>query len=239
MKEPDIIRIEQALQSEYSASEINSVCRDIIKGYLKTAPIKDRGLESKLVRLIDNLDFYCDNHVKKQIISSLAVIRFVEWLKKVLGTVGLRVFAYILCFIPIFSIIGVYLLVYLKKTCKNINATAEQHRAINDLSQKVDYVGQAVKKIVAHNQLEGCYCGILRWLQYEYTITKDKELKESIQNLMLDYDYEFVDFDPNLTDCFEQNADIGISKLTMIRPAIRNKRTGEIPVKGHVVYPKL
>ena len=65
MNEENKRKVKDALQAKDPVQATRRACRSIVKEYLETIEIKDRGLEFQLKELVDNLDFGVDIRVNE------------------------------------------------------------------------------------------------------------------------------------------------------------------------------
>ena len=109
---------------------------------------------------------------------------------------------------------------------------------VEDIIIELDDEFDCLKRLLYHNQLENQYSSILQWIQNLWVeVESDNEIRKDISKLLTKINYEFIEYDSNLSEYFDFNKTADVDKLTTTRPALRNVNTGEIVERGHVIIP--
>ena len=109
-------------------------------------------------------------------------------------------------------------------------------QTVEDIINDLDVVFETLEKLMTHNQLEIQYSPLLRWLQRLWA-ESDNDMRKGICRLLDDIDYELVEYSTDLSEYFDSNKVTGINEPKTTRPALRNKFTKSFVEKGYVIVP--
>lgn len=230
MKDSDKKRLVSALSSE-SVDKVNTVSREIIRDYLEENNISSVSLK----KIVDNAGVDLKVGVDDSSNCDSSWLSILEWGKERLGVKILYVIAGICCLIPILSILGVGIILYLKPNPKIKIKTSSK-----ELSTQIDNVCNAMERISEENRLHSRYYGLLDCLVSICSrIKRNKELmSDPIPELLDTYGYELIEYSPTENvECFDFIESENETEERMTRFAILSKKEKRIIRKGIVLSP--
>lgn len=118
----------------------------------------------------------------------------------------------------------------------SIEAEYKVTQKVEDIIIELDDTFDCLKRLLYHNQLENQYAPILQWIQNLWA-ESDNEIQKDISKLLTKINYEFIEYDSNLSEYFDSNKTADVDKPMTTRPALRNKNSGEIVERGYVIIP--
>ena len=235
--------IEQALE-QASISKINDACRLILNERIESIVCSDREILRLTKSIISGFTPCIEIDIIKsektttgQIPSKKILIYGILGALGVLMTFFINIGTHLLGCAAIGA--AAYMSALLREQSKERKETTYKFKIkqkVEDIINELDEVFGSFKKLLVLNQLENQYSPILRWLQ-ELWAESNEELQRDINRLLNQIKYEFVDYSNDLSAYFDANKAPDIEEATTTRPALRNKATGDIAVRGYVIIP--
>lgn len=109
-------------------------------------------------------------------------------------------------------------------------------QTVEDIIRGIDDEFENLKGLLNYNQLEVKYSSILRWIQ-DLWVESDSEIQKNINKLLAKINYEFIEYDTAFSEYFDSNKANDIDSPMTTRPALRNKKSGDIVERGYVIIP--
>ena len=119
---------------------------------------------------------------------------------------------------------------------KESSCDCEIKQTVEDIINELDVAFETLKRLLTHNQLESQYSPIFKWIQNLWA-ESDNDLQNDIHKLLNRINYELVNYSTELSEYFDANKATDIEEPKTTRPALRNKITGDIVERGHVIIP--
>ena len=105
-----------------------------------------------------------------------------------------------------------------------------------DIISDLDVTYNALSEILLHNQLEIVYSSLLQWIQLRWS-ESDNTGQEDIERVLRSINYELIDYSPGLGNYFEVAKSPNVNEPTTTIKAIKNKKSGDIVIRGCVLFP--
>lgn len=219
--------------SSGAVDKVNTVCREIILDYLEENNISSASLR----KIVNNVGVDLEVGIDDSSNYNSFFLNILEWGKARFGIKTLYVIAGICSLIPLLSILGVGIILYLRpKPRIKIMSSPKV------VSTQIDNVCYAMERITEENQLHNRYYGLLDCLVSICSrIKRDKEsVSELIPDLLDSYGYELIKYSPTeKMGYFDFIKSSNEKDMRMTRFAIIYKKDKRIIQKGIVLCPNI
>lgn len=239
-----IFNLQNALRASQPSSQVSAVCKQYLTEEIKNARMRDLTMEKYLVEIVSHYEVALGVELKNTDVTEQPKQGGVSLLG--IGLTGLATISTLLTDNAFLKAIGCAAIIgggYLigkslsdspsikSNSSLTITTTAEE------LYVKLSHFSNSLRKLFDHSSLETCDKEVLRWLQQQYSESKDEDYRDSIVDVLEKCNYEFCHYNAHIADFFDATSgNVEIAKTTYY--AIRNKSTDDYVLRGHVILPK-
>lgn len=243
-KKQVIFNLENALRASNPSMQVSAVCKQYLKEEIKNARMRDLAMEKYLVEIVNHYEVALGVELKHTNVAEQTQKGGVSLLG--IGLTGLATISTLVTDNAFLKAMGCVAIIgggYLigkslsdstsvkNDSCLMITTTAEE------LYVKLSHFSNSLRKLFDHSSLETCDKEVLRWLQHQYSESKDDGYKESIVDVLEKCNYELCHYNVSIADFFDVTpGNVEAAKTTCC--AIRNKSTDDYVLRGHVILPK-